>query len=127
MKRLLLLAFFVAPLAHADTVVPDRVYQVAIASFTVNVITVSTSTATQMDTPLLTNRVSVEVDNIDGTASLWCGQATSVAKNAARKIAASGSWLIGILDRSAFTNAAMHVYCISDGTSATKAAVTQMY
>lgn len=132
--------------AHAagpDGVVPAYTYQSAVSSAVVTIVTVSTSVttgATQMDNPTLSGRVTTEIQNIDASANLWCLiTSTTPIINGGRKISAGSSWIISALDfvyrnsysTSTFVNSvtrgALNFYCLSDGASGTKAAVTQAY
>lgn len=110
--------------------IPALMYEVGIASITTNVIAVSTSAATRVDTPALAGRVSVEMQNIDTSASLWCGPVSGNASaNSGRKITAGSSWILNLSDTNKKPGGeqAFSIYCLSDGTATTKAAVTQLY
>lgn len=117
--------------------IPDYSYQVGIASITTNIITVSTSVATQMDNPTLSQRVAIEINNIDASANLWCLPTSSPAPatNAGRKITAGSAWEVAFHDRTTvpndptrvYSSTNTNVYCVSDGGSSTKAAVSQAY
>lgn len=54
-------------------------YQLAIASFTVYWVNVSTFQWTQVDSPQLTGRTSLSIYNMDTSTSVYCRQDTSVA------------------------------------------------
>lgn len=129
----------------SQDIAPTYTYQVAISSIIVNIVTVSTSAigagpgATQVDSPQLINRATIEIQNIDSAANLWClAISTTPATNAGRKIAAGGSWIVSILDTlyqtsyststgTSTSKVSAKFWCSSDGAAATKAAVTQLY
>lgn len=138
LKRLGLFAalLFSCSLSHAlGNFEPSRVYEVGIATMTTTIISVSTSTvtgATQMDNPLMNERVTIEIQNIDASANLWCvGGRSNPTVNGARKIAAGNSWIVSILDRTLQTGgnptSTFNFWCLSDGAAATSAAVTQIH
>ena len=146
MKRLFCIAALVsiyASIAGATGgVIPSLVYQTGVSSITTNIISVSTSPttgATQMDNPTLQNRVAVEIQNIDPSANLWCLPTSSASltsnTNTGRKISAGASWVLSFTDRvyvpndptRVFSATNTNLWCISDGTSTTKAVVTQLY
>lgn len=148
MKRwLVVLIFACAVKVHADQgVSPMFTYQTGVTSATVNIITVATSTvggglfvAANVSSPTLQGRAVIEIQNIDASANLWCLiSSTAPATNAGRKIAAGNSWIVSILN-SVFQDTyssttgnstvvtPVNFYCVSDGASPTKAAVTQLY
>jgi len=140
-KLLVLFSFLSLPsLCHAiGGEVPQLVYQVGITTATQATISVSTSSiapgATLMDTPTLSNRVSVEIQNIDTSANLWCSfTSTAPIVNGGRKISAGSSWVVSVTDRWFIPTASsprqtnlVNFYCLSDGAAATKAYVTQIY
>lgn len=129
----------------AGGIVPMFTYQTAVSSISTNIVTVSTAAigvapgATQMDSPQMYSRVSVEIQNIDSSANLWCLPiSTMPVVNAARKIAAGSSWIISATDTFFQVNYStsagqttvvlpVKFWCVSDGASATKAAVTQSF
>lgn len=149
MKRALLFAFmmFAGRLCFADAsnVTPSFVYETAVSSGNTVIIAVSSTNVTQVDNPQLVSRASIEVQNIDATANLWCVVVSSItptvpAANNGRKIAPGGSWFPNFLSTISIvsfstttqstttTQTAAKIWCISDSTSATsKAAVTQAY
>jgi hypothetical protein len=122
---------------------PMFTYLTGVSSITTTVVNVSTSSvtgATQVDSPTLANRVVLEIQNIDSTANLWClAVSTAPTVNGGRKLSPGNSWVVSSMDvyynqtfsTSTFTNVISSTtakfWCLSDGTSATKAAVTQMY
>lgn len=129
--------------AGAFGIQPSYAYQTAVSSITTIIITVSTSSATgatQVDSPTVTNRVALEIQNIDATANLWClPVSTMPIVNGGRKIAAGASWVISTADvyyttsystttfLSSPVTSTAKFWCLSDGASATKAAVSQSY
>ena len=135
-RRLLLVGLmcFMASFVHAASV-PGLFYNVAISSITTTIVTVSTTAAVQMDNPQLAGRVSIEIDNIDSTANLWClpgSTTTAAASNSGRKITPGNSWTVAIADGilgpgSLPVRTPVLFWCRSDGTSATKAAISQAY
>lgn len=151
MRKLLipgLLAVFVLFLPTrsraAGPINPAYTYSVAVSSGNTNVITVSNSVPTQVDSPPMVNRAVIEVQNIDSTANLWCvvgssSAPTVPAANSGRLIASKASWIVSVLDTFympqystiTFTSTTLlvpaKVWCISDGAGSTKAAVTQLY
>lgn len=52
-------------------------YQLAISSWVVNVVTVSSNSWTQVDAPLLAGRTSVSVYNVDGSSPIYCQSSSS--------------------------------------------------
>lgn len=145
---LILAGALLAPsLSHAAwNVAPTLSYQVGVSSVTQFLITVSTSSqgagfsATQMDKPQLPGRVTIEIQNIDTAANLWCiiGSTYVVggipATNNGRKIAAGGSWIVSLRDQVnnppgpiGGSSVTERFFCLTDGAAATKAWVTQLY
>lgn len=138
-------AVFLSPMAaHAGGLnSPAFTYQTAVSSATTNIVTVSTSSitgATQVDNPQVPNRVVLEIQNIDASANLWClVNSTMPVVNGGRKISAGSSWVVSVMDNfytqvystitntTSTVNVSEKIYCLSDGTSGTKAAVTQLY
>lgn len=142
MKKILLAGILVglmlclvckAHAAGAYSIQPSYTYQTAVSSITVVIVSVSTSSltgATQVDNPQLSSRVSLEIQNIDSSASLWCLPiSTMPVASGGRKITAGSSWVISTRDKyySSSGFSAVKFWCLSDGTSPTKAAVTQAY
>ena len=88
-----------------------------------------------MDNPQVTSRVSLEIQNIDTVANLWClPVSTMPIVNGGRKIPAGSSWIVSSMDNYYTTASggsavvtAIKFWCLSDGLAATKAAVTQLY
>jgi hypothetical protein len=123
--------------AHAGFTEPGLVYQVAISSQIQSVVTVSTAPganglqgATQMDSPQLVGRATIEIQNIDSTANLWCTLvSTTPTANNGRKIASGNSWIINLSDKATqmFNQTLFKIWCLSDGAASTKAFVTQLY
>lgn len=129
--------------AGAYGIQPAFSYQTAVSSITTNIITVSTSSttgATQMDNPQMASRVSLEIQNIDSSANLWClPVSTMPVVNGGRKIAPGSTWAVSTMDT--YTNPSYSTstfittsstttakfWCLSDGAAATKAAVSQAY
>jgi len=130
-----LLSLLVSTLSHAaGSYVPGLMYQVGISSMTTNIISVSTFAATQVDNPVLAQRVSIEIQNIDSTANLWCLPGVSLSSapvTSSRKIAAGAAWVVSMRDTllrpSSTSNSSIDIFCTSDGTASTKAAVSQAY
>lgn len=131
-----------AEAAGAYGIQPAYVYQTGVSSITTNIVTVSTSSlngATQVDSPLMANRAVLEIQNIDSSANLWClAVSTTPTANNAREITPASSWIVSVMDTlytvsySTSTGATpvtgtVKFWCLSDGSSSTKAAVTQMY
>lgn len=130
-------------------ITPNFTYLTGVSSIstpTPLIITVSTSSiapgASAMDNPQLPNRVITQIQNIDSSANLWCsiGSTTPVVigstmpiANGGYKIAAGASWIFSITDKILPTLGAggsattINFWCLSDGASATKAAVIQEY
>lgn len=125
---------------------PTYGYQTAVSSGVTNIVSISTSSvgnglgATQVDASTVTGRVVIEIQNIDSAANLWCVLgSTTPTVNGGRKISAGGSWIVSIASTlyqtlfSTTTGLATNIayvpliYCLSDGSAATKAAVTQTY
>jgi hypothetical protein len=114
---------------------PMLTYQVAVSSITEYLVSVTTSTvngATQVDSPQLAGRVTIEIQNIDTAANLWCTvSSTAPNTNNGRKVAPGSSWIVSIKD--AFTpmgsivSTAIKFWCLSDGTASSKAWITQMF
>lgn len=140
MKKLFLslaLLMGLSVISDAGTKVPNLIYEVGISSITLFKIQASSWQATQMDNPTLTERVSIEVQNIDSTNNLWCMPGVSVSSapiNGCRKIAPGASWVVSILDKFPKADAggiggtvSPHVYCMTDNIStSTVAIVTQV-
>ena len=103
-----------------DTSGKAQVSMVALSSATMNIVSVSTANVTQVDSTLLSGRVSIETQNIDPSANLWCGFNNSVTINNGRKIVPSSAWSVSVAST-------IPVYCISDGAGSTNAAVSQAY
>lgn len=134
MRKLLVALSLVAGLglsAHAaGSLVPDRIYEVGIASGINFHISVSTSVVTQMDNPTLAGRVSVFVQNLDASANLWCGYNNIVSSSTGVEILKGGNFLtFGMLDKSGqpYGANALHIWCTSDGSGSTNAAIAQSY
>ena len=152
MKKLLLawhlavFALFLPSRCHAaqDGISPLFTYQAAVSSITTVVVNVSTSGAstgaTQVDNPQLFSRVALEIQNIDTAANLWClPVSTTPVTNAGRKIAPGNSWIVSAVDtfyqlvystttqQNTNVKTPVKFWCASDGASATKAVVTQLY
>lgn len=137
MKKLLIASLFIAATAHAGYFEPTRVYQVTVSSIAFAKIAVSSSTATKMDTPPLSQRVSVEIQNIDSSANLWCTPGVAVSSspvNGSRKIAPGNTWTLPISDQLYGSNlyantakAPIDVFCTTDGAASTNAIVIQQY
>lgn len=130
---ILLCLIGLASKAHAFSN-PGLIYDVALTSATQLPISVSTVTATTMDAIQLSGRVSISIQNQDGSANLWCGFNSNVAVSGAlrgHKIAAGNSWSLSIVGAyytpQTYSSTPAHVYCISDGTGSTNASVEQMY
>lgn len=129
----LLLSF--PALALANEYVPELVYQVGVSSVTGFAVTVSTQGpvapgATQVDNPQLVGRATIEIQNIDTSANLWCVAGSTIALvSNSRKITPSAAWIVNLRDKSTpmFQNFLFKFYCVSDGTAATKAWITQLY
>lgn len=139
MKKLLIASILLFSCKSAFCIggqVPSLVYQVGISSITMGLVSVSTSSnigATQMDNPAMPTRVSVEIQNLDGSANLWCtAVSTTPTVNSGRKISAGASWIMSFTDKlfvpgfSSSQGTAINFYCLSDGAAATKAWVTQL-
>jgi hypothetical protein len=143
MKRILILLGILFGSAPVFAFLPVQTYQEAISSITTQVVTISTSPvtgATQVDAIELEGRVSMEIQNIDTVANLWCVPTSSAAltsnSGTGRKIAPGNSWILSIADLLqppggyvAGTTVGVETgfWCISDGVAATKAVVTQLY
>lgn len=135
LKSLLLSLAFLVTLSLQAHALPEgslSTYQVASSSVTTIVVAVSSTTATQVDNPALTHRLAMEIQNTDGTASLWCSPLSNVTTSTGRKIASGSTWNLSFasqMQSSAFgTPTLFHIYCLSDSTSATSnAVVTQAY
>ena len=123
---------FLASWSHAEGgLVPSRVYEVGISSVTLFKISVSSWQATQVDSPALSGRVSMEIQNIDSSVNLWCVPGVSISStpvNGSRKITPGSTWVLSLINTLYPSGSAADVYCMNDGTSgATNAIVTQMY
>jgi hypothetical protein len=138
MKKIILtlgLLFGSIPLMASQT--PQLVYQVGVSSVITNSVLVATFSvvpgATQVDNPQLPGRVSIEIQNVDTAANLWCVPVSTAPKAPlARKIAPGNSWIVSVAD--ALLNAgffkgttAVKFWCISDGVAPSSATVTQIY
>lgn len=118
---------FCASYAHAGKDSPAYTYEVGVSSVVTNIVSVSSSSATQMDSPQLVGRVSVEIQNINGSVNLWCSPSSGVTANNGRKITPGSTWVINFSDVAVF-GSAIKFYCINDSTTASSnAAVTQGY
>ena len=142
-KKLVVALLFLAAGRAWSFSTPTLTYQTAISSITTNIITVSTFTlvpgaTNQVDNPQLVGRVVMEINNMDASANLWCVPTSTAPLSSntgvGRKIAPGSSWVVSIADglianfgANPPVRAAVKFFCISDGTSATKAAVTQEY
>jgi len=127
--------------AFADT------YTLAISSWTVNTVSVSTFAWTQVDSPQLAGRTSIEIYNVDTSSPMYCRQdnapfitiavSSNVPSNV-RTIPKSGGnvpnwWSLSLSsfasNRGAYpVSTSMPVYCLAakDGAAGT-AQVTQSY
>lgn len=129
---------FLSGICMAGSFEPSLFYQTAITSITINEIYVSTSTAgagpgaTQVDNPQMAGRASIEIQNIDSTANLWCLAVSTAPKvsTGARKILPGSSWVISVKDKIPDPingPTSVKFWCISDGTAFSTATVTQLY
>lgn len=116
-------------------------YQTAVSSNPLAIINVSTSSitgATQMDNPQLLSRAAMCIQDIDSSANLWCTPvSTTPVVNGGWKISAGSFWCPNsaatfyqvlystTTNNNTVTTVANKYWCISDGTSTTKAAVIQ--
>jgi len=123
MKRFLIACGMLTGLAavsHAQAQAIN-VHEVAFSSATSTQIAVSSTTATAMTA--LDGRFSIEIQNQDGTASLWCGfAAVELTTSKGRKIAPGASWTVALGSRKIAPGsavAALDIYCLSDSASAT--------
>lgn len=140
---ILIASFSLAHAAGGINPQPQFTYQTGVSSITTNIVIVSTSSVTgavQVDSPTLTSRVVLEIQNLDSSANLWClPVSTKPVTNGGRVISPRSSWIVSTLDTyygivystitnssSATTNTAKF-WCISDGVTPSSAAVTQMY
>ncbi len=88
----------------------------------------------QVDNPVLPGRVSLEIQNQDAAANLFCNpNSGAVSTTNGRKIAPGNSWILSFADNFAtpslsITSSPVHIYCVNDGAAGTtKVAVTQAY
>jgi hypothetical protein len=115
---------------------PQPVVEVAVASFTVTNVNVSTTSSTQIDssTNVMGPRTTLEIFNPDATANLYCGDnqanITPSALYNGRKITPGSAWDLGFVANT-MTNLPFRitVYCISDKTAVatSSATITQAY
>lgn len=113
--------------ARADYFEPDRVYEVGITTVSVNRILVSSSVATQMDNPAMPERVTLDIQNLDATANLFCDtNSGAVATGKGIKITPNNHYIISMLDKSSVLlnqstglKQTLDVYCINDSASIT--------
>lgn len=135
MKRLFLVAglfFTMGRLTLAQDISPTFTYSAAVSSITTTIVNVSSNPAVIIDSPTLYGRAAMEIQNIDTTSNLWCVPNSSPSVNGGRKITPGNSWIISAIDsvRSNLNNVAsyaIHIWCVTDGAAATKAAVSQAY
>ena len=125
MKKILLALLFIPSVALAADV-SSRSSEISRNVPTMSVVSVTTTTAIQMDSTPLTGRVVVEVHNADSASNLWCAftQAGAVVSNS-RKISAGAAWILGLPATTA-TGATDSVWCIADGAYTVKGILTQM-
>jgi hypothetical protein len=140
--------------------VPDYVYEACVSSMTVTKVLVSTTPVAganaitgwtnQMDTPLLANRIFIQVENNDPKQNLWCNTNAGLlvagggigtgydigpsSVTVAGFQSATPNWLNVPLAASAYTGpnfnatvGAFHWYCVTDGVTASTATVIQCY
>lgn len=149
MRRILITAGLVVlycGITKADSSIapqPAFTYNTSVASMTTVIISVSTSAttgATQVDNPQMLGRTALEIQNIDASATLWClPVSTTPTVNGGREIAPGGWWNPNSLQtyyQSTYSSSTYSVtvssvpvkfWCLSDGSGATKAAVSQAY
>jgi hypothetical protein len=137
MKKMLILAAMAAAIctlakpSSAQVATGQRVYYVMGSTLTVSVVSVSSSTPTQMDSAsiLVKGRTYFEIQNQDANNAIYCSEKSNVSTTTGRAIYFASAtaptdasrWVIPATDSG--DNGRLTIYCISANSSASSRAI----